>query len=124
MQIQSLSPQRVGSSRLSSVEIWRKLLKYLLEQHYGLMLNDTPFGNDGVIQEHIDAGISLCDAVNFIVEKYDLVRTDRHGFSVKEQSPFIGSIDMLRVRKATELMTRNGYQTVTGITSGRFSGGK
>jgi cytoskeleton-binding toxin CbtA-like protein len=28
-----------------------------------------------VIQEHIDAGISLCDAVNFIVEKYDLVRT-------------------------------------------------
>jgi cytoskeleton-binding toxin CbtA-like protein len=44
--------------------------------------------------------------VNFIVEKYDLVRTDRHGFSVKEQSPFIGSIDMLRARKATGLMTR------------------
>lgn len=61
--------------------------------------------------------------MNFIVEKYDLVRTDRHGFSVKEQSPFIGSIDMLRARKATGLMTRNGYQTVTGITSGRFSGG-
>lgn len=99
MQIQSLSPQRAASSRLSSVEIWRKLLKYLLEQHYGLMLNDTPFGNDGVIQEHIDAGISLCDAVNFIGEKYDLVRTDRHGFSVKEQSPFIGSIDMLRARR-------------------------
>lgn len=53
------------------------------------MLNDTPFGNDEVIQKHIDAGISLCDAVNFIVEKYDLVRTDRHGFSVKEQSPFL-----------------------------------
>ncbi|EPE3626508.1 toxin CbtA [Serratia marcescens] len=124
MQIQSLSPQRAASSRLSSVEIWRKLLKYLLKQHYGLMLNDTPFGYDEVIQKHIDAGISLCDAVNFIVEKYDLVRTDHHGFSVKEQSPFIGSIDMLRARKATGLMTRNGYQTVTGITSGRFSGGK
>jgi len=124
MQTQSRSPQRTASSRVSSVEIWRKLLKYLLEQHYGLMLNDTPFGKDGVIQKHIDAGISLCDAVNFIVEKYDLVRTDRYGFSVKEQSPFIGSIDMLRARKATGLMTRNGYQTVTDITSGRSSGGK
>ncbi|QIC85316.1 toxin CbtA [Serratia liquefaciens] len=124
MQTQSLSPHREASSRLSSVETWRKLLKYLLEQHYGLMLNDTPFGNDSVIQKHIDAGISLCDAVNFIVEKYGLVRTDRHGFSVTEQSPFIGSIDMLRARKATGLMTRNGYQTVTDITSGRSSGGK
>lgn len=68
MQIQSLPPQRAASSRLSSVEIWQKLLEYLLEQHYGLTLNDTPFGNDSVIQKHIDAGISLCDAVNFIVE--------------------------------------------------------
>ena len=124
MQIQSLPPQRVASSRLSSVEIWQKLLEYLLEQHYGLTLNDTPFGNDSVIQKHIDAGISLCDAVNFIVEKYALVRTDRHGFSVKEQSPFIGSLDMLRARKATGLMTRKGYKTVTDITGGRFSGGK
>ncbi|WP_227588735.1 TA system toxin CbtA family protein, partial [Klebsiella aerogenes] len=48
MQKQSLSPHRAASSRLSSVEIWRKLLKYLLEQHYGLTLNDTPFGNDSV----------------------------------------------------------------------------
>lgn len=124
MQIHSQSLQRAASSRPSSVEIWRKLLKYLLKQHYGLMLNDTPFGNDEVIQKHIDAGISLCDAVNFIVEKYDLVRTDRHGFSVTEQSPFIGSIDMLRARKATGLMPRKGYQTVTDITSGRSSEGK
>lgn len=77
-----------------------------------------------MIQKHIDAGISLCDAVNFIVEKYDLLRTDRQGFSVKEQSPFIGSIDMLRARKANGLMTRKGYKTVTDITSGRFSGRK
>lgn len=124
MQIQSLAPQRAASSRLSSVEIWRKLLRYLLKQHYGLMLNDTPFSNEGVIQKHIDAGISLRDAVNFIVEKYDLVRTGRHGFSVKEQSPFIGRIDILRARKATGLMTRKGYKTVTDITSGRFNGGK
>lgn len=120
MQIQSLSPQRAASSRLSSVEIWRKLLKYLLKQHYGLALNDTPFGNDGVIQKHIDAGISLCDAVNFIVEKYDLVRTDRHSFSAKAQSPLVSSIDILRARKATGLMTRFGYKVVTDITTGKY----
>ncbi|WP_214275802.1 TA system toxin CbtA family protein, partial [Escherichia coli] len=28
----------------------------------------------------IEAGISLCDAVNFLVEKYALVRTDQPGF--------------------------------------------
>ncbi|AUV00739.1 MULTISPECIES: TA system toxin CbtA family protein [Enterobacteriaceae] len=122
MQKQSLSPHRAASSRLSSVEIWRKLLKYLLKQHYGLMLNDTPFSNEGVIQKHIDAGISVCDAVNFIVEKYDLVRTDRPGFSVKEQPPFISSIDILRARKATGLYTRSGYKAVTDFTTGKYSG--
>ena len=81
MQTQSIHPVRATASRPSPVDIWQTLLTYLLEQHYGLTLNDTPFGNDMVIQEHIEAGISLCDGVNFIVEKYELVRIDRHGFS-------------------------------------------
>lgn len=115
----SLLPGAV-SSRPSPVDIWQTLLTYLLEQHYGLTLNDTPFGNDGVIQEHIDAGISLCDAVNFIVEKYDLVRTDRRGFSADTQSPLIGSIDILRARKATGLMTRHGYRPVTDLITGKY----
>ncbi|WP_213057785.1 TA system toxin CbtA family protein, partial [Escherichia coli] len=76
MQTQPLSSTQEATSRPSPVEIWQRLLSHLLDRHYGLTLNDTPFGNDGVIQEHIDAGISLCDAVNFIVEKYDLVRID------------------------------------------------
>ena len=86
------------------------------------MLNDTPFGNDGVIQDHINAGISLCDAVNFIVEKYDLVRTDRRGFNAETQSPLISSIDIFRARKATGLYTRSGYKAVTDITTGKYSG--
>ncbi|EEJ4269058.1 toxin CbtA, partial [Salmonella enterica subsp. diarizonae serovar 50:r:z] len=89
-------------------------------QHYGLTLNDTLFGNDGVIEQHIDAGISLCDALNFIVEKYDLVRTDRPGFSITVQSPLITRIDILRARKACGLMTRNSYRAVTDITTGRY----
>ena len=120
MQTQPLSPTGAAQSRPSPVEIWQQLLSHLLDQHYGLTLNDTPFGNDGIIQEHIDAGISLCDAVNFIVEKYDLVRTDRRGFSAEIQSPLIGSIDILRARKATGLMTRHSYRAVTDITTGKY----
>lgn len=122
MKTQSDSLTRAAPSRPSPVEIWQQLLSHLLDQHYGLTLNDTPFGNDGVIQEHIDAGISLCDAVNFIVEKYDLVRTDRHGFSAETHSPLLTSIDILRARKATGLMTRNGYKVVTDITTGKYRG--
>ncbi|EOY2724828.1 TA system toxin CbtA family protein [Citrobacter freundii] len=124
MQTQRLSSTGETSPRPSPVEIWQRLLSRLLDRHYGLTLNDTPFGNDGVIQEHIDAGISLCNAVNFIVEKYDLVRTDRPGFSITAQSPLISSIDILRARKACGLMTRNGYKTVTDITTGKYNGVK
>ena len=120
MQTQPLSSTHETSPRPSPVDIWQHLLNHLLDRHYGLPLNDTPFGNDGVIQEHIDAGISLCDAVNFIVEKYDLVRTDRRGFSADTQSPLIGSIDILRARKATGLMTRHGYRPVTDLITGKY----
>ena len=118
MQTLPLLPFRAASSHPVPVEIWQTLLTHLFDHHYGLALCDTPFSNDGVIQEHIDAGISLCDAVNFIVEKYDLVRTDRRGFTVEEQSPLIGSIDILRARRATGLMQRQVYKTISNITLG------
>lgn len=119
MQISTSPTSRAAPSCPSPVEIWLQLLTYLLNQHYGLTLHDTPFGNDGVIEGHINAGISLCDAVNFIVEKYELVRTDRPGFTVMEQSPFITAIDILRARKATGLMKRCSYKAVSNITRGR-----
>ncbi len=68
---------RAASRCPSPVTIWQTLLTRLLDQHYGLTLNDTPFADERVIEQHIEAGISLCDAVNFLVEKYALVRTDR-----------------------------------------------
>jgi len=92
------------SSRLSPVQVWQQLLTYLLEQHYGLTLNDTPFHDDAAIQEHIEAGITLADAVNFLVERYELVRTDRKGFTWHEQTPFLTVTDILRARRATGLM--------------------
>ncbi|GKN21283.1 hypothetical protein MS5380_50490 [Klebsiella pneumoniae] len=74
-----------------------------LEQHYGLTLNDTPFSDETVIKEHIDAGIPLADAVNFLVDKYALVRIDRRGLSWQEQSSYLRLVDTQRTIKVIEL---------------------
>ncbi|WP_449548034.1 TA system toxin CbtA family protein [Lelliottia amnigena] len=104
MQISTVPAMVPVSSRLSPVQVWQQLLTYLLEHHYGLTLNDTPFHDDTAIEEHIDAGITLADAVNFLVERYELVRIDRKGFTWQEQTPFLTAIDILRARRATGLM--------------------
>ena len=112
-----MKPQSAATSRavkpcLSPVAIWQILLTRLLEQHYGLTLNDTPFRDESVIQEHIDAGITLADAVNFLVEKYELVRIDRKGFSWQEQSPYLRAVDILRARQATGLLRQSRNNVV------------
>lgn len=104
MHISSVPATVPVSSRLSPVQVWQQLLTYLLDRHYGLTLNDTPFHNDAVIEEHIEAGITVADAVNFLVERYELVRTDRKGFSWQEQTPFLTVTDILRAKRATGLM--------------------
>ncbi|HFU8509126.1 TPA: TA system toxin CbtA family protein, partial [Escherichia coli] len=60
--------------------------------------------------------------VNFLVEKYALVRTDQPGFSAGAPSQLINSIDILRARRATGLMTRNNYRMVNNITLGSIRG--
>ncbi|ELY2678317.1 TA system toxin CbtA family protein [Cronobacter sakazakii] len=107
MKLQPATISRAVKPCLSPVAVWQMLLTRLLEQHYGLTLNDTPFSDKTVIQEHIDAGISLADAVNFLVEKYELVRIDRRGFSWQEQSPYLRAVDILRARQATGLLRRS-----------------
>ncbi|EHM4390016.1 TPA: toxin [Klebsiella variicola] len=98
---------RAAKPCLSPVTIWQMLLSRLLEQHYGLTLNDTPFCDETVIQEHINAGITLANAINFLVEKYELVRIDRRGFSWQEQTPYLTIIDIMRARRDLGLMNRN-----------------
>lgn len=92
---------------LPPVTIWQMLLARVLQQHYGLTLNDTPFSDQRVIQEHIDAGITLTDAVNFLVDKYKLVRIDRQGLSDHEPSPYLRAVDILRARRSTGLLKTN-----------------
>ncbi|EPD6374776.1 MULTISPECIES: TA system toxin CbtA family protein [Enterobacterales] len=119
MQTKLITPLRAAQACLTPVAIWQTLLTQLLGQHYGLKLNDTPFGDDGVIQGHIDAGITLVDALNFIVEKYELVRTDRPGFTIQGRSSFITAVDILRARKVTGLNMRSGYRMISRITQGK-----
>ena len=107
MKSQPATTQRAAKPCLSPVAVWQMLLTRLLEQHYGLTLNDTPFSEERVIQEHIDAGITLADAINFLVEKYELVRIDRRGFSWQEQTPYLTNIDIMRARRDLGLLNRN-----------------
>lgn len=86
--------------------------QWITLEHYGLTLNDTPFSDETVIQEHINAGITLADAVNFLVEKYELVRIDRKGFSWQEQSPYLRAVDILRARQATGLLRQSRNNAV------------
>ena len=51
-------PGQAASSRPSPVEIWQILLSRLLDQHYGLTLNDTPFADERVIEQWICPYIS------------------------------------------------------------------
>ncbi|EKY3245609.1 TA system toxin CbtA family protein [Enterobacter cloacae] len=94
MHISTVPKTVTVSSRLSPVQVWQKLLTYILEHHYGLTINDTPFSNDTTIQEHIEAGVNLTDAVNFLVERFELVRIDQKSFSWQDQEPWITSLDV------------------------------
>ena len=107
MKYQPTTTLRAAKPCLSPVTVWQMLLTRLLEQHYGLTLNDTPFSDETVIQEHIDAGITLVNAVNFLVERYELVRVDRNGFGWQEQTPYLTIIDIMRARRELALLNCN-----------------
>ncbi|EIX9030140.1 TA system toxin CbtA family protein [Klebsiella quasipneumoniae] len=107
MKILPATISRAAKPCLPPVAVWQMLLTRLLEKHYGLTLNDTPFSDETVIKEHIDAGITLANAINFLVEKYELVCIDRRGFSWQEQTPYLTNIDIMRARRDLGLLNRN-----------------
>lgn len=98
---------RAASCCLSPVAHWRTLLIYLLEKHFGLKLNDTPFCNESVIQQHIEAGVTLADAINFLVEKYDWFQIDTSNDTYPEPEIFLTAADILKASHATGLTQRN-----------------
>lgn len=107
MRIYPVSAKRAGEierlSHVSPIAVWQRLLTYLLDRHYGLALNDTPFGDDGIIQECIDAGDPLLDALNEVVEDNELERTDNRGKSLLFSSSLLTSTDIRNAQNAVGL---------------------
>ena len=121
MRIYPVSAKRVAEierlSHVSPIAVWQRLLTYLLDHHYGLTLNDTPFGNDGVIQECIDAGDPLVDALNEMAEDNNLERTDNRGKSFLSVPSRLTPAD---IRSAQNAVGLAGSRT-TFIISGQSS---
>ena len=97
-------PTVLVSPRLLPVQVWQQLLTYQMEHHHGQAPSDTPFHSNTAILEQIESGITLTDAVNFLVWRFELARTDRKSFTWQEQTPFLTATDILRAKKATGLV--------------------
>ena len=123
MRIYPVSAKRAAEierlTHKSPIYVWQRLLTYLLERHYGLTLNDTPFGDDDAIQECIDAGDALIDALNEVVEDCDLDRTDNRGKSRLPVSPLLTPADIRNAQNAVGLEGSNNTLIISGQSSAR-----
>ncbi|EKN3947799.1 hypothetical protein DVP60_08580 [Yersinia enterocolitica] len=97
--------------------IYQQLLAFLLEHHYGLSLNDTPYHEELAITQQIEQGISVGDTVNALVEKYALVRIGRAGFNALAQDPMLSKGDITRARQAAGLWRAHFPSTLLYPTS-------
>ncbi|EKN4770881.1 hypothetical protein AB1E84_002225 [Yersinia enterocolitica] len=98
-----MKPCPMTSGALPVPVIYQRLLTFLLEHHYGLSLNDTPYHDEQVIAQQIEQEISVGDTINTLVEKYALVRIGRNGFSALAQDPMLSKGDIVRARQAAGL---------------------
>ncbi|MBS3892787.1 TA system toxin CbtA family protein [Serratia marcescens] len=118
MRIYPVSAKRAAEierlSPVSPVAVWHRLLTYLLERHYGLTLNDTPFGDDSAIQGCIDAGDSLLDALNEMAEDDELERTDNRGKSYLFSSSLLTPADILNAQNAVGLAGNSATLSISG----------
>ena len=98
-----MKPHPTTAGALTMPAIYQQLLAFLLEHHYGLSLNDTPYHEELAITQQIEQGISVGDTINTLVEKYALVRIGRNGFSALVQDPMLSKGDIARARQAAGL---------------------
>ena len=98
-----MKPRPTPPGALPVPVIYQQLLAFLLEHHYGLSLNDTPYHDKQVIAQQIEQGISVGDTINTLVERYALVRIGRNGFSALAQDPMLSKGDIARARQAAGL---------------------
>ncbi|EKN3949125.1 TPA: toxin [Yersinia enterocolitica] len=97
-----MKPRPTPQGALPVPVIYQQLLAFLLEHHYGLSLNDTPYHDEQAIAQQIEQGISVGDTINTLVEKYALVRIGRNGFCALAQDQ-LSKGDIARARQAAGL---------------------
>ena len=98
-----MKPHPTAAGALPVSAIYQQLLAFLLEYHYGVSLNDTPYHDEQAIAQQIEQGISVGDTINTLVEKYALVRIGRNGFRALTQDPMLSKGDIARARQAAGL---------------------
>ena len=124
MKIYPVSAKRAAEieqlSHVSPIAVCQRLLTYLLDRHYGLTLNDTQFGDDGTIQECIDAGDTLLDALNEVVEDDELERIDNREKLLLFSSPLLTPADILSAQNTVGLAGNSATLIINGQSlSGR-----
>ncbi|MFZ1872796.1 MAG: TA system toxin CbtA family protein [Chania sp.] len=105
------TPQTSSSTNRAQSE-YQQLLAWLLRHCYGLELNDTPYHDELAIAQQIEHGVTVRKTVNELVEKFDLVRIDRPGFSMMAQDPTLNGTDLLRARSALGLRSPINHRLV------------
>ncbi|HGT5682645.1 TPA: TA system toxin CbtA family protein, partial [Escherichia coli] len=55
----------------------------------------------------LKTGFPLADTVNFLVDKYELIRIDHRVLSRREQSHYLQTVDILRARQTTDMLRRS-----------------
>lgn len=83
---------------------WKLMAHMLLGQHFGLTLNDTEFCDDCVVESLVADGTSPVDAINALVDKYDLTRLNASNW--RPQSPYLSNADeLIAAIQAAESLT-------------------
>lgn len=83
--------------------IYQQLLTFLLGRHFGLTLNDTPYYDPEAVRTQIDAGVSIRETMNDLVEEHSLVRIDRNLRPWMEHSACLSAGDILRAYRTMGL---------------------
>lgn len=73
---------------MTTVTAWQQMATSLLMHHYGFALDDTSLGSQGLVQRHIDCGITPLMALNALARIYQWERIDQ-----PQRSLFLNELD-------------------------------
>jgi cytoskeleton-binding toxin CbtA-like protein len=78
---------------INEIREYQMIAAYLLEKHFGLMLNDTNLHDGAIVRELVELNVPVFEAINQLVEKYHLDRIDQNAWSPR--SPLLTASNFL-----------------------------